>query len=89
MAAKKNEKSDQFEEKMKRLEEIVALLEAPDVALEKSMELYREGVLCARFCREKLERAKHELEVWREESGDAESLSDEERVEFDDEDGAR
>ncbi|MBD5608328.1 MAG: exodeoxyribonuclease VII small subunit [Desulfovibrio sp.] len=61
MAAKKN---DQFEERMKRLEEIVALLESPEITLEKSMELYREGKECSRVCREKLENAKRELEIW-------------------------
>ncbi len=60
--AKKNDR--QFEEKMKRLEEIVSALESPDVSLEEGLALYREGALCSRFCREKLEKARHELQIW-------------------------
>lgn len=58
------EKNRKFEEALKRLEEIVAALEAPDLSLEEGMRLYREGSLCSRFCREKLEQAKHQLEIW-------------------------
>lgn len=53
-----------FEENMKRLEEIVAALEDPDISLEEGMALYKEGSQCSRLCREKLESARHELEVW-------------------------
>ena len=53
-----------FEEAMQRLEEIVTALEAPELALEEAMQLYREGALCSRYCREKLEQAKHQLEIW-------------------------
>lgn len=62
MAAQKAEKS--FEDSMKRLEEIVTKLENPELPLEEGMALYKEGVQCSRFCREKLEKAQHELEVW-------------------------
>lgn len=55
-----------FEVKMKRLEEIVDTLQSGEISLERSMELYKEGMLCSRFCREKLENAKHELESWQE-----------------------
>ena len=60
MAAKK---SDTFEERMKRLEDIVALLESSNIALDQSMDLYREGIGCVKFCREKLEKATHELQI--------------------------
>lgn len=53
-----------FEESMKRLEEIIAALEDPEIPLEEAMRLYKEGAQCSRFCREKLEKARHELEVW-------------------------
>lgn len=58
----------EFEIKMKRLEEIVSLLDTGDVALEDSLKLYKEGVQCARFCKDELARAKHEVEVWNMES---------------------
>lgn len=53
-----------FEDSMKRLEEIVDRLENPELSLEEGMSLYKEGALCSRFCREKLEKARHELEIW-------------------------
>lgn len=56
-----------FEARMKRLEEIVKALESPDLPLESGLELYKEGVQCARFCKEKLENARHEIEIWSEE----------------------
>ena len=53
-----------FEDSMKRLEEIVAALEDPELSLEAGMALYKEGAECSRFCRERLENARHELELW-------------------------
>lgn len=61
MAAKKE---PLFEDKLKRLQEIVAALESPNISLEEGMALYKEGAECSRFCREKLEKARHELEIW-------------------------
>lgn len=54
----------EFENRMKRLEEIVSLLDGGEVSLEESLKLYREGVECSRFCRQKLANARHEVEVW-------------------------
>lgn len=53
-----------FEEAMTRLEEIVRILEKGETTLEESLRLYREGSLCSRFCRDKLEHAEHELKLW-------------------------
>lgn len=53
-----------FEDSMKRLEEIVARLENPELSLEEGMALYKEGMQCSRICRDKLESARHELEIW-------------------------
>ena len=61
---KEADEGKSFEESMKRLEEIVSALEAPELSLEESMKLYREGILCSRNCREKLEKARHQLETW-------------------------
>lgn len=73
----------EFEKKMKRLEEITALLDAGDLSLEDSLKLYREGMQCSRFCREELEKAKHEVQVWgMEEAGTDESGNQIEDVPF-------
>lgn len=54
-----------FEERMDRLEKIVAALESQDITLEEGMKLYQEGAVCSRACRQMLEKARHELEVWK------------------------
>lgn len=55
-----------FESAMERLREVVEALEGGDLALESSLTLYREGLACAAFCREKLAQARQELEIWQE-----------------------
>ena len=52
------------EKKMARLQEIVTALESDDLPLEQGMALYREGMGCSRFWRERLEKARHELDLW-------------------------
>lgn len=52
-----------FEEALARLEEIVARLEAGDLALEESMALFEEGVGLARLCQEMLAAAEGRLEM--------------------------
>lgn len=69
-------KEKTFEENMKRLEEIVAALEDPDLSLEKGIALYKEGAKCSKECREKLENAKHELEVWQNDKANPVNISD-------------
>lgn len=70
MAAKKAT----FEDAMKRLEKIVLDMENQEIPLEKSLELYKEGAQCVRLCRQMLDNARHELEIWK--SGQAESLDE-------------
>lgn len=53
-----------FEKKMARLQEIVDALESGNLPLEKGMALYKEGAACSRFCREQLDKARHELSLW-------------------------
>ena len=43
-----------FEEAMKRLEEIVAALETNQVSLEKSVDLFQEGIKLSKICNDKL-----------------------------------
>lgn len=65
-------KDNLFEAKMARLQEIVSALESGDLPLEKGMALYKEGAECSRFCREQLEKARHELSLWQD--GELKSL---------------
>lgn len=52
-----------FEEAMKRLEEIVNILENQEVSLDKSIELYKEGIELSAQCREKLEAVEKEVSI--------------------------
>lgn len=61
-----------FEKKMARLQEIVDALESGNLSLEKGMALYKEGAACSRFCREQLDKARHELSLWQD--GEVKSL---------------
>jgi len=46
-----------FEEALSRLETIVKELEAESITLDKSIELYEEGIALSRLCTETLEEA--------------------------------
>jgi len=52
-----------FEDALKRLEEIVRLLEQGDVGLQESLERYEEGVKLLRQSYELLERAERRIEL--------------------------
>ena len=62
----KSRKPARFEEAMTRLQEIVTALEDGGQPLEQGIALYKEGAALARFCREQLEKARHEISVWQE-----------------------
>lgn len=53
-----------FEQAMQKLEDIIRAMEDPALPLESGLALFKEGTECARLCREMLDKAKHELEVW-------------------------
>ena len=52
-----------FETALKSLEDIVSQLEAGDLALDRALELFEEGVRISRFCNAKLEDAERKVEV--------------------------
>jgi exodeoxyribonuclease VII small subunit len=52
-----------FEEAMKRLEEIVRELEDGQLPLEKSLELFSEGINISKFCQASLEDAEQRIMV--------------------------
>lgn len=57
-------KKNGFEEQLNRLQEITAQLEGGQVCLERSLELYKEGVRIAADCRKILENAKHTVQIY-------------------------
>lgn len=50
-----------YEKAIKRLEEIVSLLERGDLPLDQAMEAFREGVSLSAFCTDKLNSMKEEI----------------------------
>ncbi|MCM1226872.1 MAG: exodeoxyribonuclease VII small subunit [Clostridium sp.] len=62
-----------FEENMNALSEIVGQLEKGDLPLEKSVELYGNGVKIAEMCRKELEAAKLKITQYGEENNGTDS----------------
>ena len=52
-----------FDQALKRLEDIVAELEKGELALERALELFEEGIKISRLCGEKLEEAERKVEM--------------------------
>ena len=73
--AKKKE-TIQFEEAFQRLGNIVTQLESGEESLEKSLELFEEGVKLAEACRAKLDQAEQAIKTLVKESDGQFSLED-------------
>ena len=60
-----------FEDRLRRLQQIVLLLENGDdeLSLEQSVTLYKEGVALSRACREQLEKVRNEVRLVAEDGG--------------------
>ena len=56
-------KEMKFEQALKKLEEIVGKLEEGETPLEKSLELFEEGIRLSRFCSKKLDEAERKIEI--------------------------
>jgi exodeoxyribonuclease VII small subunit len=67
--AKLNVEHYSFEEAIKRLEEVVELLEGGDIPLEEAINLYHEGVLLSRHCDLKLSQVEQKIQILIEEDG--------------------
>ena len=52
-----------FETSLSELESIVAKLEAGDLPLEESLELFEKGIKLSRECRDRLSKAERRIEV--------------------------
>jgi len=59
---KKNKKEIKFETALTRLEEIVSKLEDGGLELEKSIELFEEGIITAKGLQKKLDEAEKKIE---------------------------
>ena len=61
-----------FEDALDRLEEIVDLLESGENQLEKSLELFEEGVKLVKLCNKKLEAVENSVKILVNNSGEME-----------------
>lgn len=52
----------EFEKKLKRLEEIVTKMEDGDLALDKSLEMFEEGIKLSRECQTQLTSAEKKIQ---------------------------
>jgi exodeoxyribonuclease VII small subunit len=52
-----------FEKALKRLEEIVEELEKGDLDLDKSLQIFEEGIKMSRICSQKLQEAEKKIEI--------------------------
>jgi len=57
-----------FEDALKRLEEIVQILEKQEVSLDEGISLFEEGIKLKRLCQEKLDSAEKRIKVISEEN---------------------
>jgi exodeoxyribonuclease VII small subunit len=60
---KKDTKNQSFEMQLALLEKIVRELERGDLPLEKSLELFEQGVKLSRACQERLKEAERRIEI--------------------------
>ncbi|MCX7981498.1 MAG: exodeoxyribonuclease VII small subunit [Syntrophales bacterium] len=54
---------EKFEDAVRRLEEIVEIMERGDLSLEDSLKAFEEGVKLVRICTKKLEEAERKVEM--------------------------
>ncbi|MBQ9536183.1 MAG: exodeoxyribonuclease VII small subunit [Desulfovibrionaceae bacterium] len=66
---------DDFETKLARLQEIVKNFDSGNLSLQKGMDMYKEGVECAKACRTMLNEAQHQLTIWQNEEEKALELT--------------
>ena len=62
-------KPDSFEKNLERLDGIVRELEDADLALEKALQLYEEGMKLSEVCHKQLEEAEGKVEILTKKAG--------------------
>ena len=61
MAARRT--SNEFEKSFQQLEKIVQRLEAEELPLDESLQLFEEGIRLSRFCHQRLEEVEKKIEL--------------------------
>ncbi len=70
MCDKQNSDNILFEDAIARLEQIVRMLDGGNVPLDKSLELYEEGVKLVKICNCRLENAEQKIKILVEKNGE-------------------
>ncbi len=66
-----------FEELMEKLKHVVLQLENDDVSLDEAIELYKEGIVLSKECKDKLENAQNLVKTVIDENNNQGTLSEE------------
>ena len=56
-------RTNEFEKSFQQLEKIVQRLEAEELSLDESLELFEQGIGLSRFCHQKLEQIEKKIEL--------------------------
>ncbi len=56
-------KEEKFEDKLKKLEELVSSLDRDDLSLDESIEIFEKGIKLSKECSEKLENAEKKINI--------------------------
>ncbi len=70
MCDRQNSENILFEDAIARLEQIVRMLDSGNVPLDKSLELYEEGVKLVKICNSRLENAEQKIKILVEKNGE-------------------
>ena len=54
---------EKFEDKLKKLEELVSSLDRDDLSLDESIEMFEKGIKLSKECSEKLENAEKKINI--------------------------
>jgi exodeoxyribonuclease VII small subunit len=58
---KESQENIKFEDALKRLQEIVEILEAGNIEIEKALEFYEEGINLVKICSERLKKIENKI----------------------------
>ncbi|OPX20790.1 MAG: exodeoxyribonuclease VII small subunit [Desulfobacca sp. 4484_104] len=61
--SRKHVKYENFEEALKRLENLIQQLESGDLPLEQALQIFEEGMRLIRFCTHKLDEVEKKVEI--------------------------
>jgi len=61
--SEKSQEKIKFEDALKRLQEIVEILEAGNIEIEKALEYYEEGINLVKICSERLKKIENKITI--------------------------